>query len=147
PLPPHPPPRPRSRRTVLRSVRIRDGVREPSPARRPDVHQLPGRRRTYAARPIRGVLHGRSLPVVDRPGLRRRPARRALGGHPPPAPAGRPRDRHRRRRGRAVVRLVAPRPSRLAPRLTGCGVLTRAARFSPAQPLPAWVPSGKAGTG
>ena len=55
-----------------------DRVPQPAPARRPDVHQLPGRRGPDAARAVHRLLDRRGLPLVDRARLRRHPARRAL---------------------------------------------------------------------
>ena len=47
-VPAHPPARDRAGRLVLRAARRRDRVHRPAAADRPDVHQLPGRRRPDA---------------------------------------------------------------------------------------------------
>ena len=77
-------------------------VHRPAAADRPDLHQLPGRCRPDAARPVHRLLDGGRLPVVDRCWSTPGPSSARTGsGHPPRPPAVRPAHRGRRRCSRS----------------------------------------------
>ena len=84
-------------------VRRGDRVLRPAPADRPDVHQLPGRRRPDAARHVHRLLDGRRVPVVDAARLRRHACSARTGSRSATRSSRSTCDRgRRRRRGRAA---------------------------------------------